>query len=449
MAVYEPPPRIRAPTDGRNSITYSPFTALQDTTKIFYIDNKATDVESLNYQLDHSNFLTNIIQNGDMNPADAATQDIKLDDRSRWTGELETMIKTCCPNITEFNSSNTFRVKVMSDKTGEEPKYEWFELELPEGNYTTNELIDMMNNAIVDNYLTVGRQNGVLVSDIGVKIDSRLFSLGLDPVTGLVTPGRYTFKSFHPDIVLLPHCAIDFTYSRLSNMLGIRKRHPYQSGFIISYDDLTSGNIPALMDTEVYPSKVQPKMADIDGVSYNVYERADGKYETKYRSWLLSYNKRGKARDTTLLTVPDVTGGLGQLYWSMPDSFKAPITFSNNNRSVEATPVIGMQLFPLHSKGAINTSAVYAQLIEQITNTTSIFNRFPNNEILMQPPYSTVSWISENVPSITDHGEQPLKTSLTGVQRVIVTDDRRRPCPYVYKSLATIKPKVASSATLQ
>src|SRR2546426_8815726 len=75
------------------------------------------------------------------------------------------------------------------------------------------------------------RQNGVLESDIGVKFDTRNFRLGFDPVTGLVMPGVYTNEAFHPDIILLPGCGVDFTHSRLSNLLGIRNRQPFQEGF--------------------------------------------------------------------------------------------------------------------------------------------------------------------------------------------------------------------------
>ncbi|QEJ80730.1 penton [Psittacine adenovirus 3] len=450
METYVPPPRIMAPTEGRTSITYPPFAPLQDTTRIFFIDNKTSDIQSLNYDNDHSNYYTNIIHNADLSPEAAANQNITLDDRSRWVGNLKTSIKTNCPNVTEYNNSSSFRAKLMVDKTDPDaPVYEWFDLSIPEGNYTLNEVIDLMNNAIVNNYLANGRQNGVLVSDIGVKIDTRNFALGQDPVTTLVTPGKYTYKAFHPDIVLLPNCAVDFSQSRLSNMLGIRKRKPYQSGFVITYDDLQGGNIPALLDLNVYPGTTQPVQADDDGVSYNVTEGESGGWTTLYRSWALAYNNGGSIRASTLLTVPDVTGGLGQLYWSLPNAFKAPITFSDNSSSTETLPVIGMELFPLYQKLVYNTGAVYSQLVEQMTNATLVFNRFPNNQILMQPPYGTVTWISDNLPSVTDHGDQPVKNLLTGVQRICVTDDRRRPCPYIYKSLARVAPKVSSSATLQ
>ena len=117
--------------------------------------------------------------------------------------------------------------------------------------------IDLMNNAIVEHYLKVGRQNGVLESDIGVKFDTRNFRLGFDPVTGLVMPGVYTNEAFHPDIILLPGCGVDFTHSRLSNLLGIRKRQPFQEGFRITYDDLEGGNIPALLDVDAYQASLK------------------------------------------------------------------------------------------------------------------------------------------------------------------------------------------------
>ncbi|AAF65556.2 penton base protein [Possum adenovirus 1] len=447
METYNPPPRVLAPTEGRNSITYAPLAPLQDTTHIYYVDNKTSDIQTLNYQQDHSDFYTNIIHNADLNPSDAATQTIRLDQRSRWGGELKTFLKTNSPNVCEFFNSNTFKARVMVSKSdSSNPVYEWVDLSIPEGNFTVDEVIDLMNNAIVEQYLAVGRQQGVEISDIGVKFDTRNFLLGLDPETGLVTPGKYTFKAYHPDIVLLPGCGVDFTNSRLNNILGIRKRQPYQEGFTIMYEDLTSGNIPPLLDVSAYPTEIRPCLEDPSGNTYHVTQVSTNVWECAYRSWNVSYQKKGNAYTTTVLTVPDVTGGIGQLYWSFPDSFKAPITFSNN---AAEPPVNGMQMFPLQQKIVYNPNAVYAQLVEQMTNETRIFNRFPSNAILMQPPYNTVTWISENVPSITDHGVQPLRNSLRGVQRVLLTDDRRRACPYIYKSLATVSPRVLSSATLQ
>lgn len=450
MELFVPPSRVLAPSEGRNSITYRPIAPLQDTTKLYFIDNKTSDIETLNLTKDHSDFYTNIIQNADVSPKDASTQDIKLDDRSRWGGELRTVVKTNAPNVTEFFSSNSFRALLMSDKTDPaNPVYQWFDLSVPEGNYTISSLIDMLNNAVLENYLKVGRQQGVEIADIGVKFDTRNFQLGQDPVTSLVTPGSYTYKSYHPDIILLPGCGVDFTRSRVSNMLGIRKKSPYEFGFTLTYDDLEGGNIPALLDLSKYPGQTVPLANDPDGNSYHVKQVAPGKWETDYRSWYLAYNAGGPVRTTTLLTTPDITGGLGQVYWSLPDTFKAPITFSNNTTDISTQPVVGMHLFPLQQRVVYNTSSVYSQLVEQMTNHTKVFNRFPQNAILMQPPYDTIEWISENVPYVADHQTQPLRNSLTGVQRVIISDDRRRACPYIYKSLATVTPKVLSSATLQ
>ncbi|AFV70638.1 penton base [Bovine adenovirus 6] len=452
MQKYVPPPRVLAPTDGRNSITYTPIASLQDTTKVYYIDNKTSDIESLNYYNDHSNFFTNIIQNADIDSSEASTQDIKLDERSRWGGELKTYLKTNCPNVCEFFNSNSFMAKLMIDKSdSDNPQYGWVKLTIPEGNYSVGELIDALNNAVVEHYLLVGRQKDVEINDIGLKFDTRDFSLGLDPVTSLITPGKYTYKAFHPDIVLLPNCGVDFTYSRISNMLGIRKRNPYEKGFTILYEDLTNGNIPPLMDIEKYPESVEPLLKDENEVPYNVTKVSTNpdKWETAYRSWALSYHRKGGAFSNTLLTVPDVTGGIGQVYWSLPDTFKPPITFTNNTTNSETLPVVGMHMFPLKAGLVHNTNAVYSQLLEQATNRTAVYNRFPQNAILMQPPYNTVTWISENIPFVADHGIQPVKNTLTGVQRVTITDDRRRPCPYIQKSLATVSPKVLSSATLQ
>lgn len=451
MELYSPPPRVHAPSEGRTSITYNPIAPLQDTTHIYFIDNKASDIENLNISKDHSNYFTNIIQNADLAPNDAATQDIKLDERSRWGGELTTTLKTNAPNVTEFFNSNSFDALLMSDKTDPaNPVYSWFTLTIPEGNYTVGSLIDMMNNEIVNNYLKVGRQKGVKVSDIGVKFDTRNFQLGQDPVTSLVTPGNYTYKAFHPDVVLLPGCAVDFTRSRLNNMLGMRKRFPYEVGFKISYEDLVGGNIPALLDVTKYPAQTVPLMSDPDGLTYHVTEISPGVWQTAYRSWTLAYNSPfGTIKRSQLLTVPDVTGGMTQLYWSLPDLFKPPVSFSNNTTDLSTQPVVGMQLFPLHQRVVYNTSVVYSQLVEQMTNSTKVFNRFPRNAILVQAPYDCYEWISENVSNVTDHGVQPLRNSLTGVQRVTITDDRRRACPYIYKSLATVSPRVLSSATIQ
>lgn len=452
METFTPPPRVLAPSEGRNSIQYAPIAPLQDTTHIYYVDNKTSDIASTNTDKNHSDFYTNIIQNADFSPADASTQDIKFDSRSRWGGELKTILKTNVPNTTEFFNSNTFKALLMSDKT--DPNniiYTWYTLSVPEGNYTLNELIDLLNDAVLQNYLENGRQKGVLVSDIGVKFDTRNFSLGKDPITSLVTPGIYTYKAFHPDIVLLPNCGVDFTTSRINNMLGIRKKSPYQSGFKIVYDDLTLGNIPALLDTTKYPTTTEPVLQDKNGLSYHVVQTSTNpnQWETEYRSWYLSYINKGATYDSTILTVPDVTGGLGQLYWSLPDTFKSPITFSNNTTNTATLPVVAMQNFPIVQRAVYNGAAVYSQLVEQLTNSTMVFNRFPDNAILIQPPASTVTWISENVPSVTDHGVQPIRNSLTGVQRVTLTDDRRRTCPYIYKALATVTPRVLSSATLQ
>lgn len=441
------PHRVSAPTEGRNSILYPPSQSLQDTTKFFFVDNKAADIASYNVERDHSDFYTNIIHNPDVTPIEASTQNILLDKRSRWGGRLRTSIKTNVPSCTSFYNSNALRVKLMTVK--DPPAFEWVDLEIPEGNYNVNEVIDLLNDAIWEHFLAGPRQNGVTYSDIGVKFDTRYFFLGRDPVTTLVTPGTYTYKGYHPDIILLPNCAVDFTVSRLSNMFGIRKKLPYQEGFILSYDNLAGGNIPALMDISKYPSKQTPLLVDENNISYNVEELPNGGgWQTSYRSWLVAYRQQGSwARENTLLTVSDPTGGLGQLYWSFPDAYKAPCTFKNNNSSYP--PIVGMQMFPTVGRAVFSNSAVYGQLIEESTNTTMVFNRFPKNQILMQPPYLSATYINENLPTVFNHGVQPLQTDLAGVQRVTIHDDRRRPCPYVVKALADISPEILSSATLR
>ncbi|ALE15299.1 penton [bottlenose dolphin adenovirus 2] len=477
-SVVEPlyvPSRYLAPSEGRNSIRYSQLPPLYDTTKVFLIDNKSADIQSLNYQNDHSDFLTTIVQNSNFTPMEASTQTINFDERSRWGGELKTILHTNIPNITEFMFSNSFRVKLMSEyiqKGSTSPvvpaknqrvftqpdnglgtaKYDWFTLTIPEGNFSDITTIDLMNNAIIENYLKVGRLNGVAEDQIGVKFDTRNFMLGFDPETELVTPGSYTYKAFHPDIVMLPNCAIDFTYSRLNNLLGIRKKFPFQSNFIISYEDLQGGNIPALMDVKKYtdsltpgPPVIQPVTHDSKGRSYHI--QADG--FTAYRSWYLGYNygdpQKGP-KGFTLLVNPDVTCGVEQVYWSLPDMAVEPVTF-RASRTTSDFPVVGTELLPLKSSIFYNSAAVYAQTIQDTTNRTHVFNRFPENQILVRPPESTITAISENVPKHTDHGTLPIRNSISGVQRVTITDARRRVCPYVYKSLGIVTPKVLSSKT--
>lgn len=248
------PPRYKGATEGRNSIRYSQLPPLYDTTKLFLIDNKSADIQALNYQNDHSNFLTTVVQNANYTPMEASTQNIQLDDRSRWGGDFRSMLHMNIPNITEFMFSNSFRalLPATADAAGTVLTWEWYDLTLPEGNYSEVMVIDLLNNAVVETYLANGRQHNVKEEDMGLKFDTRNFRLGFDPETQLVMPGNYTNEAFHPDIILSPGCAVDFTNSRLNNFLGIRKRQPYQEGFIISWDDLQGGNIPALLDLNDY-----------------------------------------------------------------------------------------------------------------------------------------------------------------------------------------------------
>lgn len=448
------PPRYMAPTEGRNSIRYSQLPAVYDTTKIFLIDNKSSDIASLNYQNDHSNFLTSVVQNSDFTPMEASTQTINFDDRSRWGGDLKTIIQTNIPNVTEYLFSNSFKARLMSKVEDGVPKYEWFTLTIPEGNYSDSTIIDLMNNAIVENYLSVGRNNGVKEEQIGVKFDTRNFRLGFDPVTKLVMPGVYTYEAYHPDVILLPGCAVDFTTSRLSNFLGIRKRNPYQEGFIIDYNDLVGGNIPALLDVESYDendsSTITPLRNDSKNRSYHVGEdESAGETFTAYRSWYLAYNygdpQKG-IKSTTLLVTSDITCGVEQIYWSLPDMAVEPVTF-RASQNPSNYPVVGTELLPLRSRSFYNAQAVYSQMIQQNTSQTFVFDRFPENQILVRPPASTITCIGENTPTLTNHGTMPIKNSISGVQRVTVTDARRRVCPYVYKSIGVVSPRVLSSRT--
>ena len=488
------PPRYMAPTEGRNSIRYSELAPQYDTTRVYLVDNKSADIASLNYQNDHSNFLTTVVQNNDFTPAEASTQTINFDERSRWGGDLKTILHTNMPNVNEYMFTSKFKARVMvsrkkaegadaDDRSKDILEYDWFEFTLPEGNFSETMTIDLMNNAILENYLQVGRQNGVLESDIGVKFDSRNFRLGWDPETKLVMPGVYTYEAFHPDVVLLPGCGVDFTESRLSNLLGIRKKQPFQEGFRIMYEDLEGGNIPALLDVKQYldskqkleeatqnatraagdirgdshiPRAVEqaaekdlvivPVTQDESKRSYNVI---DGTHDTLYRSWYLSYTygdpEKG-VQSWTLLTTPDVTCGAEQVYWSLPDLMQDPVTF-RSTQQVSNYPVVGAELMPFRAKSFYNDLAVYSQLIRSYTSLTHVFNRFPDNQILCRPPAPTITTVSENVPALTDHGTLPLRSSIRGVQRVTVTDARRRTCPYVYKALGIVAPRVLSSRT--
>ncbi|SMG83444.1 penton [Bottlenose dolphin adenovirus 1] len=468
------PSRYRGPSEGRNSIRYTQLPPLYDTTKMYFIDNKSADIASLNYQNDHSNFQTTIIQNADYTPLEASTQTINFDERSRWGGELKTILHTNMPNITSYMFSNSFKVKLMTayksptpiplppkegtriytSQPGGVPTYEWVELHIPEGNFSDITVIDLMNNAIIEHYLKVGRLNGVAEDQIGVKFDTRNFYLGYDPQTGLITPGSYTYKAFHPDIVLLPECAVDFSSSRLNNLLGIRKRFPFQENFTISYEDLTGGEIPALMDLDAYnppsptPSQIIPLLQDKKGRSYHVIDNGPLKNKTQYRSWYLAYNygPSNAIREKTLLVNQDVTCGAEQLYWSLPDLAIDPVTF-RPSQSISNFPVVGTELLPIRASTFYNSAAVYAQIVADTTNHTHVFNRFPENQILIRPPESTITTISENIPVHTDHGILPIRNSVPGVQRVTVTDARRRICPYIYKSLGIVTPRVLSSKT--
>ncbi|AMB43026.1 penton base [Bat mastadenovirus WIV13] len=449
------PPRYNAPSEGRNSILYSQLPPVYDTTNLYLIDNKSADIESLNYQNDRSNYLTSVIQNSDFSPMEASTQTIKLDERSRWGGQFKTILHMAIPNINEFMYTNNFRVKVMADKTNiNRPIYKWFDLTIPEGNFSLIMVLELMNNAIVENYMKVGRQYGVKEEDIGIKFDTRNFKLGWDPEKRLVAPGVYTYEAFHPDIVLLPNCAVDFTNSRLSNLLGIRKRFPFQKGFIITYEDLRGGNIPALRDVENDGrGDMQGWTAlkkDKKGRSYHVGEDPEADInDTAYRSWYLAYNYGDPegVKSWTLLVTPDITCGAEQIYWSLPNLATAPVSFRDSHSSSNY-PVIGTELMPLHARSYYNPQAVYSQLVRERTAQTHVFNRFPNNQILIRPPAPTITTITENVPAITDHGTIPLKNSISGVQRVTLTDARRRLCPYVTKSVGIITPKVLSSRTI-
>ena len=137
------------------------------------------------------------------------------------------------------------------------------------------------------------------------------------------------------------------------------------------------------------------------------------------------------------------------MYTSMPDTFAAPTGFKEDSNTNHA-PVIGMNLFPTVNKVYYQGASAYVQLLENsCQSAVAAFNRFPDNEILKQAPPINVSSVCDNQPAVVQQGVLPLKNSLAGLQRVLITDDQRRPIPYVYKSLATVQPRVLSSATLQ
>lgn len=68
-------------------------------------------------KLDHSNFLTTVIQNNDYSPGEASTQTINLDDRSHWGGDLKTILHTNMPNVNEFMFTNKFKARVMVSRS--------------------------------------------------------------------------------------------------------------------------------------------------------------------------------------------------------------------------------------------------------------------------------------------------------------------------------------------
>lgn len=471
--LYMPLQRVLAPTGGRNSIRYRDLLPTQNTTKFFYVDNKMADIDTYNTTANHSNFRTSVIHNQDLDPETAATESILLDNRSNWGGELKTSVKTNCPNVTRFFQSNTVRVRMMCSRDapseGDErsmkyapsnAQYKWYDITVPEGNYALNDLIDLLNEGIIQAYLKDGRQHNVQVSDIGVKFDTRYLDLLKDPITNYVTPGVYVNKGYHPDIILLPGCAVDFTYSRLSLLLGFSKRLPYTKGFVITYEDLEGGNVPALLDVSqldvtgpngdvVDLDKVMPLLQDAEGVSYNVIAEG-GKKHLAYRSWLIAYHQPDStAQQTTLLTVPDMSGGVGAMYYSLPDTFHPPAGFKEDN-TTNLAPVVAMNLFPTTSKTTYVGASAYVQRLENSCNGASAaFNRFPQNEILKQAPPINVSAVCDNQPAVVHQGILPVKNTLPGLQRVLITDDQRRPIPYVHKTIATVQPQVLSSATLQ
>ncbi|QCQ84154.1 penton [White sturgeon adenovirus 1] len=436
-------------TLGRNSIRYDEQGPIPDTTNIYLIDNKAKDIEYLNNgtQANHSNFKTNIIQQQDLDPAMGSSRSITLDERSNWSAETTSYLKSNLININEFYSCNSVKILAQTSKE----VYTWVDIVLPEANMILAEVIDMLNYQIFQAYLTTLKKDNLPYSDFGVKFDTRNMSLGVDPENNLIAPGTYAYKGYHADVILMPGCAVDFSNTRLSNILGIRKRATFEPEFIIHYDDLVGGEIPALLDVPYYLDQhtSRPLTTDPDNNSYHVTEYVNGKWRTAYRSWYLAYNTTGSlANQKFLLVAEDLTGGITQLYHCFPDMFKNPVSFIKEN-STNMLPIIHTDFLPFNTKEVWSGSAVYSQLVQNSTmRATNVFNRMPVNEIMIQAPAMNSCSLAVNHMSEKRHAPMPIRNSLAGVQRVTTLDDQRRPVPYIVKNMHVITPRVMSSFTL-
>lgn len=435
----------------RGSIRYEGLEPLPDTTSIFLIDNKAKDIAYLNGKpgTNHSNFQTNIIQQQDLDPDLSSVRSITLDERSHWVGDVKNYLKSSCVNVTDFYKSSKIKCTVKVDVD----TFQEVEITIPEGNYTITEVIDFLNYELFQVYTqTLRKTTAESFANFGVKFDTRNMSLGVEIDSNLIYSGQYTYRGFHPDIYLLPGCSVDFSTSRISNILGIRKRNTYEEGFIVTYDDLEGGEIPALLDKPAFDADntvIRPILQDADGVSYNVEEYEPDKWRTKYRSWVLAYGVRGSVCNTKyLLVAPDVTGGVTQLYHSFPEMFKCPTTFLFNMRE-DKLPIHYTSFLPFESKEIYNPSAVWSQQLQAISQrAANVFNRMPKNEIMIQPPALSVTSVGVNRLISSDYKNLPLMNKLKGNQSVVVTDDEKRYVPYIVKNLSVVHPHVSSARYL-
>ena len=432
---------------GRQSIQYASFDPIQDTTSIFLLDNKAKDIEILNTdpKASHSHYSTNIVQQQDLDFSLSSGREIILDQKTNWTGTVEHTIKSVLVNVTTFYKTDFVTVVVMT----EPDVYTEHVINIPEGNYTVNDIIDFLNYALFQLYIVTLRIHGRPFSEFGVKFDTRNMSLGVNPITNLVEGRSYSYVGYHPDLILLPNCSVDFSNNRVNNFLGIRKQDTYVEGFKITYDDLVGGNVPALLNVPVFEATGNevPLDADPNGVSYLVQINPDTNLpETRYRSWYLAYNVANSiCKKKFLLCDPDVTGGITQLYHSLPDALKPPVTMLQQTTDETKYPIHYTSHLPFEPKELYNPSAVYSQLITDKTRVQSnAFNRMPLNEIMIQAPALSYQAIAINRLLTTKYAAMPLMNKLKAVQRVITTDDLKRSVPYITKNMFTLHPSASS-----
>ncbi|QLD29002.1 III [Red-eared slider adenovirus 1] len=463
--------RLLAPIEGRESIRYDADRPTQGTTQLFLIDNKSADISAFNADKDHSDFFTTIVHDTRLPVEFSTTKSVTLDGRSRWVGETRLSMRTNAVNCNSFFQTSSFRALIPShvEGTTDTVKFQWQTITLPEGNYPLGEYIDLMNEAMYRAWQRYSKPWGVSLNDgKGIKFDTRNFRLGVNEQTNMMDSGVYLYKGYHADVVLAPGFAVDFTHSRLSNILGWRRRQPYaDEDFIIRWEDLAGGNLPALKDPTSSSTNPSPLRTDsATGLSFHVEEApgsttAKPRYQLKFRSLFLAYDRgaeetllgtvetsasqtnHGQVYKKFLLTESDITGGMGQLYLSLPDLCEDPVTFVPSS-DPSRMPVSAMFLMPANSK------RVYSQQSIQLPSNSDayVLNRWPSHQVWIASPPMTVFSVMENDPLEIRFGDLPLKNTLNGVQRVVVTDAQRRTVPYVAKATLTCQPRTAGSRTL-